>query len=85
MGRLYFQFSYIPVGLLMWVTVNMGDTRVIKKFKSIPHEATFQIQMTVHSVYLMLMIHAAQPSGHFINISDGVLETTDMDQNIASI
>lgn len=65
--------------------MNMGDTRISKKVKFAPHEATFQIQMTVLSVYLILMIHAVKPSGHFINISDGVLETTEMDQNITSI
>lgn len=62
-----------------------GRHQDTKKVKSAPHEAAFQIQMTVPSVYLILMIHAVKPSGRFINISDGVLETTEMDQNITSI
>lgn len=63
---------------------SLRDTKIAKSNLHL-QVATFQIQMTVLSVYLISMIHAVKPSGHFINISDGVLGTVEMAQNMTSI
>lgn len=90
MGRLYPQFlssnEFFTVSHCDYRALpSLRDTKISEKPNLHLHEATFQIQMTVLSVYLISMIHAVKPSGHFINISDGVLETIEIDQNITLI
>ena len=63
-GREFFQYSFVSIGLILWLPINLCRNRKLKLFQSVPHLSCFIPQLVM---YYNFSLRSSTPCrGHFL-------------------